>query len=201
MLLALCHRCWTWMEPKQERCVECGGAVNLREPDPDPSELKTLFGESLCVIGEVSLKRPKLPSFGVLSAFDHGLLFLPDLRQLPSGGFVAIEHADRPGSQPGFWSLFTRRTHAAGTGVVPVVRPKLASEEAVDRFLDSPGALFIPRGAIVRILQRGSLLRVERKPGRTVAWRLESPLAAVQQQFRAVKDQPTWAKVAMLLSG
>lgn len=189
------------MEPKHERCAECGGTVNLREPDPDPTELKTLFGESLHVIGEVTLKRPKLPSFGVLSAFDNGLLFLPDLRQLPSGGFAAIEHADRPASQTGFWSLFSRRTQSSGMGVVPVVRPKLAADAAVDRFFESPGALFIPRDAIQRILQRGSLLRVERKPGRTVAWRLESPLAAVQQQFRAVEDHPTWTKVAILLSG
>jgi hypothetical protein len=197
MLLALCHRCWTWMEPKHERCVECGAAFSVRQPDPDAAALRTLFGESLVVLGEASIKRPRLPSFGVLSAFEHGLLFLPDVRELPSGGIVAVEpDTSAVGSHhSGFWNLFSRRTPSA-LGTLPVVRPKLSTESAVNRFLDSPGALFVSRETIVRISQRGVVFRIERKPGRTVVWRLESPLAVVQEALLRWKAHPEWSQIS-----
>lgn len=205
MLLALCHRCWTWIEPKHDRCVECGLTLDLHQPDPDLPALKSLFGSPLTVLGEVSLKRPRLPSFGVLAALENGLLFLPDLRQLPSGGYAAIEHGKNSWTGParsGFWSLFARRTATvASSETVAAVRPPLTSDTAVERFLDSPGALFISRASIVRVIHRGTMFRVERKPGKTVAFRVESSPQAVRDHLRNVLDHAAWKGVAAAVAG
>lgn len=205
MLLALCHRCWTWIEPKHDRCVECGSTLDLHQPDPDVAELKSLFGAALGVAGEVSLKRPRLPSFGALTVFENGLLFLPDLRQLPTGGYTAVEGGQGQTTGPsrtGFWSLFSRRTQSAtSSDVISIVRPPLTEESAAGRFLDSPGALFIPREGIVRIIQRGTMFRVERKPGRTVAWRIESPAADFRVNLRHFLDHPCWRAVPLAAAG
>lgn len=205
MLLALCHRCWTWIEPKHDRCVECGNALDLHQPDPGQAELTSLFGLPLTVLGEVSLKRPRLPSFGVLAALENGLLFLPDLRQLPSGGYMSIEHGKTSLTGParvGFWSLFARRTATISSSeTVAAVRPPLTSDAAVERFLDSPGALFISRPSIVRVIQRGAMFRVERKPGKTVAFRIESSPLAVRDHLRKVLDHPAWKGVAAAVAG
>ena len=187
MLLALCHRCWTWIEPKHERCVECGYTLDLHQPDPDPVTLQSLFGHPLGTLGEVSLRRSRLPAFGVLSAWDHGLLFLPDLRQLPSGGYAAIEGGNSQtsgSSRPGFWNLFARRTQIVPIAeACSVVRPELTIEQAVERFFDSPGALFVSRASLVRIIQRGTMLRVERQPGKTAVWQIESPFHVFQDNL------------------
>lgn len=205
MLLALCHRCWTWIEPKHERCVECGDTLDLHQPDPDLAELKSRFGSPLGMLGEVSLKRPRLPSFGVLAALENGLLFLPDLRQLPSGGYTAIEGGNSPAAgsaRISFWSLFTRRTLAEmSTEASSVIRPSLTADTAAERFLDSPGALFIPRETIIRIVQRGTMFRVERKPGKTVAWRIESPSLVVRDNVRKLLDHPGWKSVPVAAAG
>lgn len=188
------------MEPKHERCVECGGVFNQADLDPDPAELQALIGGGLCVISEVSLKRPRLPGYGVLSAHAGGLLFLPDLRELPTGGLVAVEPAARltaGGVRAGFWNLFSRRMQTVAESPAAIVRPQLTAAAAAEQLLNRPGAVFIPRNAIVRVQQRGALLRVERKPGRTVAWRLESPLPCVQQQLRQLFGQPGWTGVVL----
>ena len=141
----------------------------------------------------------------MLTAFKNGLLFLPDLRQLPSGGYTAIDDANGQltGSQrAGFWNLFTRRTQpAVSTGIDSVVRPPITAESAAERFLDSPGALFVQRETILRIIQRGRMFRVERKPGRTVAWRLESPPAIVRDNVRKLLEHPDWRAVVVAGAG
>lgn len=201
MLLALCHRCWTWIEPKHERCVECGHVLDLQQPDPELSELKTLLGAPLVVLGEVSIKRPRLPAAGTLTAMEQGFLFLPDLRQLPTGGYTALESGSREAAgvaRGSFWSLFTRKMQAAAsTEAVVAVRPLLTEDSAAERFLDSPGALFIPRDAILRIILRGTMFRVERKPGKTVAWRIESPPAVLREHLHRLLDHPGWRAVTV----
>ena len=197
MLLALCHRCWTWIEPKHDRCVECGSPVELEDPDPASDELQSVFGTPLFVLGEVSLNRAKLPSFGPLSAYTDGLLFLTDLRTLPRGGIVAADHAPRNlHGLPGFWNRLVRR-QGVSPGNTERVRPCLPAATAVTSFFNSPGAMFIPRAAIVRIQHRGSLLRVERKPGRTVAWHIESSPSEMRDGLLRLKADPAWCRVAM----
>jgi hypothetical protein len=197
MLLALCHRCWTWMEPKQDRCVECGQPVNLHEPDPDAAALRMLIGDPLLVIAEVTISRPKLPAGGVLSAYSEGLLFLPDVRILPSGGIVAVFPGEPTSTAPlsGFWNLFSRRTRTVGDDRTPADRALLATASAAERFLDSPGAMLIRRETISRIQQRGRVLRVERKPGRTAAFRIESPLPSVVENLNSLRQATGWDKI------
>jgi hypothetical protein len=204
MLLALCHRCWTWMEPKHERCVECGGVIQLQEPDPSPDEIRALMGPSLGVLGEVSLKRPRLPSFGTLSAHDNGLLFLPDLRELPTGAVAAIEEPNgrrTPRLRSSFWNLFSRKSAATAIETAPAVRPALSESAAAERFLDSPGAMFVRRETIIRLIQRGALLRVERKPGRTVGFRIESSPIIVADHVRRLGAHSAWSGVAVTALG
>jgi hypothetical protein len=188
------------MEPKHERCVECGGVFSQMDLDPDPRELQSLVGIGLGVISDVSLKRPRLPGHGALWAHEGGLLFLPDLRELPTGGLVAVEPAAPPtagGIRPGFWHLFSRRGPTVVDSPVTLVRPQLSADDAVERLLNSPGALFIPRNAIMRMQHRGTVLRVERKPGRTIVCRLESPPSSVHLELRRLFTQPGWASVVV----
>lgn len=198
MLLALCHRCWSWMEPKQDRCVECGQTVNLHEADPDAAALAALIGAPLLVVAEVTISRPKLPAGGVLAAYAEGLLFLPDVRTLPTGGIAAITPGEPASatSLAGFWNLFAKRVRPAGVEHTQLDRPLLSTEAVVERFFDSPGALFICRKTIARIQQRGTVLRVERKPGRTAAFRLDSPLPHAVENLARLKQSPGWSGIA-----
>jgi hypothetical protein len=184
------------MEPKHERCTECGGGLNLHEPDPDPETLRNVFGAEIGLLCEASLKRPRLPSFGTLSSFEHGLLFLPDLRELPTGGLAAVEgHRPKSGSASiPFWNLFARRTAPEQiTALEP--RPPITAGEAASRFLDTPGALFIPQDSILRMVHRGTLLRIERKPGRTVAFRIENAAAVIRDGFLELHSRPGWKRI------
>ena len=192
------------MEPKHERCVECGCPVDLQEPDPDPTEFQELLSQPIGMIAEVSLKRAELPSSGTLTAFENGLVFLPDLRQLPSGGLTAVDAAEGTASEacrPGFWTLLMRRTTDAVAEGPEVPRPALTLESASERFLDSPGGLFIRREAIVHVLQRGNLLRVERKPGRTVVFRTHSRIAAVKATLLKWSSSTPGRSLRMTFSG
>lgn len=205
MLVTLCHRCWTWIEPKHERCVECGCPIDLHEPDPNSEQLRDLFAAPICGIAEVSLQRnAHLPSVGTLSAFDNGLLFLPDLRQLPSGGLSAVEPAtsiSREATRPGFWNLLIRRTSDSVIDAPAGVRPELSLDCAVERFLDNPGALFIRREAVLRVFQRGTMLRIERKPGRTAVFRINSPLNLFRDMIARWRSSPPWQSVPMMING
>lgn len=201
MLVTLCQHCWSWMEPRHERCVECGETLDLLQPDPVPSELKALLGSVLATLGEVSLKRPRLPSSGVLTAFENGLFFLPDLRQLPSGGIVAVEFEPRPtagNARPGIWNLFSRRSTPTISSEPKIFsRSLMTAETAATRFLESPGALFIARKTIVRIVQRESMLRIERKPGKTLTWKIESPSTITWNMMRKLQRDTAWRSVSV----
>ncbi len=197
MLLALCHHCWAWIEPKHDRCVECGHTVNLREADPDAAALQALFGPALMVLGEMTINRPKLPAVGCLTAFTHGLLFLPDLRVLPSGGIVPLNAVEEGPSRGKLWKFFSRH-HTSGNSQTMEDRPLLPVETAVERFFDSPGALFVRRDTIQRIQQRATTLRIERKPGRTVAFRIESGWPHTAENLRHLITLPAWSKVPTL---
>jgi hypothetical protein len=205
MLVTLCHRCWTWIEPKHERCVECGCPIDLHEPDPSEEHLRDIFAAPICGIAEVTLQRhANLPSLGMLTAFDNGLLFLPDLRQLPSGGMSAVEPAttlSRETTLPGFWNLLIRRTTDSIIDAPAGVRPELSLDSAVERFLDSPGALFIRREAVLRVFQRGTMLRIERKPGRTAVFRINSQLSQLKDVVARWRSSPFWQSVPMMING
>ena len=45
------------------------------------------------------------------------------------------------------------------------------------------------------------MFRVERKPGRTVAWRLESPPAIVRDNVRKLLEHPDWRAVVVAGAG
>jgi|GEM_PF-799695 len=199
MLLAMCHRCWTWMEPKHERCVECGQSVNLQEPDPDDSALGELFGDALLVIAEVTLSRPKLPTSGLLAAYAGGLLFLPDVRTLPTGGLVAAPSVSAAGKlRNGFWSLFAQRPATKSEEAAVTERPLLSTAVAATSFLETPGALFVRRESIRRLQLRGDVFRVERHPGRTLAFRVEAPLPDLVDQLQRLKATTGWSGVNVI---
>jgi hypothetical protein len=73
----------------------------------------------------------------------------------------------------------------------------LPTAAAVERFFDSPGALFLQRDTVIRMTARGSLLRIERKPGRTVACRWEAPSATMRDALQKMKSDAAWARVPM----
>jgi hypothetical protein len=192
------------MEPKHERCVECGCPVDLHEPDPEAAQLEELFARPIAMIAEATVKRTQLPSSGTLTAFENGLLFLPDVRQLPSGGISAVEPVAGPSSetsQPGFWTLLMRRNSDSLAQPSEIVRPEITLEAASERFLDSPGGLFIRREAIVHAHYRGNMLRIERKPGRTVVFRINSPAQTVKAGLLKCKSSGNWQSLRMTLSG
>ncbi len=192
------------MEPKHERCVECGCPVDLHEPDPEAAELEELFARPIGIITEATLKRAQLPSSGTLTAFENGVLFLPDLRKLPSGGLSAVEPAAgtlSETSRPGFWTLLMRRNAGSTEEPLEIVRPEITPEAASERFLDSPGGLFIRREAMMHVLYRGNLLRIERKPGRTVVFRIRSPANIVKAGLLKWKASENWQSLRITLGG
>ena len=77
MPLLLCHDCYTWVEPADERCPLCQQTLDAGTPDPPLERLRQVVGRVEFGLGEVVVPRRMLPGRGMLYATTTGLLFVP----------------------------------------------------------------------------------------------------------------------------
>jgi hypothetical protein len=173
-LIVVCPHCLTWIETHAETCTECGRPVSVDDRDPSVEDLTERLGVSLADIGPMKLLRRGWPECGRLLATTEGLLFVPRFVVQPNGALQAA--TDDGGSGTArvpqlfhWWSEPARRTPAeeAVAGEPPTA--ELSTVPVLNLLFDSPGAFFIRRESIHRIIVRWSRAEIERRPSRTVS--------------------------------
>lgn len=180
MSFLLCHDCYTWVEPAEDRCPECQFVMDLSEADPPAEVLREVIGEPTCRLGFVRIPRPMLPEWGTLYATTQGLFFLP-------------ENSERLFWKRPFWKLFwpfsgrTSFKEDADDSLCDRADLNLAA-----LLMENPGTLFIPKSQIRSITQRRTRWTLERTHGGRV---LLSPLdrrGRFHRNFRALLETPLW---------
>lgn len=196
MRIVLCHNCWSWVQLDGDRCPDCHQGVDLSDPDPSPAELDELFGLVLCRLASVRCDRRKLPSVGVLWGVAEGLLFLPELTLLPNGAMLAEESpAAHFWEIARWWSPWGRR--AASSTTCELHADAVTDFAAVsERFLNAPGAVFVPRAHLIRASLRGRAWTISRSIGRTLRFTTIDSVEDARQSWREMLTRdPAWRQL------
>lgn len=176
MSFLLCHECYSWVQPENERCPECDRHVDSATPDPPLEFLGAQIGSILCRVGEVAIRRKMLPDRGMVYATTNGLYFLPH----------RLEHVTRlveeesPGSSL-LWSLasfvwsplifvapFLKSRHVKPTQM-PVLRPQYLTRDESrllpELLMQNPGVFFVPKKSIRIVIRKRGYWKIERLQG------------------------------------
>lgn len=194
-LIVLCPHCLTWIEIHAHACTECGGGVDIDDRDLDPEIVEQRLGEWLVDLGCVRLLRRGWPNVGGLLASTEGLLFVPQFIVRPSGALVAISEGatdgpDRLRNLIPWWSLpVWRRTT---TEIEPTEAVAIPRQPLRDLLYDSPGAFFIRRDSIRRVLARWGRVQIERSPARMVSLTSASAGSNLRESLRRLMDHAPW---------
>ena len=186
MRIVICHGCWSWVLGTGTTCPECHQYLDVGQPDPPEPQFALEFGEYVSRLGTVKLERRQLPDMGSLVGTSAGLLFVPFLTVLPDGGLSAPERLSRGTS----WSRWRwwGSTSASGPSFQALAQNRLepAAPELVRAFLDSPGAIFVPRSHLLRLEVRGNGWSLARTLGPTL-----------QLTFRSSPEEwkPAWRQL------
>jgi hypothetical protein len=178
MSFFLCHDCYTWVQPLRERCPECHRMMDLSAADPTAEALRATVGELRRSLGEVRVRRPLLPEYGLLYETDRGLFFAPH-----ETGHVRRDVEQIPHSHSLLWMLgslvwaplgmmlpvFRLRAQALQAVRVPVLRPRYLddSTDLSALLMADPGAFFLPRATVRQVRRRRRrwiVTRVSAKP-------------------------------------
>jgi len=198
MRIVLCHTCWSWVPLDGDQCPECHHAIDLSSPDPLPTALEEFFGTADWRLGTVRCERKQLPSEGTLLGTSEGLLFLPDLSSLPNGAIAAIERPAEPFWQlPRWWPNWSRRAPTSMLAIPPGPERPSASSHIGELFLESPGAVFVPREQLIRASLRGRSWIISRTIGSTLRFTsLDSADEARQMWREMLSHDPAWRQLA-----
>ncbi|MBI1345253.1 hypothetical protein GC163_03100 [bacterium] len=182
MRLLVCHTCWSWVAPQAGNCPECLHPLDPHVPDPPLERLQQTFGDYLLRLSEVRWERVQTPNRGTLLSTTQGLMFLPFLVTNPDGSCMALQDESR-------WSVwrFWHGQHRARFPVLPQAAD--APFDVVQQFLDSPGALFLPRRHIVRFHTRARQWSFVRALGGVVRMAPLSPQEEWQPAWRQLMAQ------------
>ena len=178
MSFLLCHDCYTWVEPLDNRCPECLLVMDFSAEDPAPHLLREVMGDLAGRLGEVRIPRKLLPEWGTLYATTDGLFFVPHemdhaLRR-DDGQFSGTSLMWSLGSliwSPLFFLSPLVRSSPAPDRPVRVLRPRYLSEEesaALAEFTDgqSGSVLFAPAA------DSGDRAKARAVDHRTHSWRV-----------------------------
>jgi hypothetical protein len=176
MSLYLCHECYFWVSPKENRCPECDHFVDGSVPDPPLGELSRVIGNVVTRIGEVHFVRKILPENGTLYLTGNGFFFMPHVLRHRT---EVVEKTSVGKSL--FWMLASFafmplmlimpfiKSKNLRTESVSVLRPmnlKLDEKHALAEYLmENPGAFFVARISIHSIGRRRKQWTIERRLG------------------------------------
>lgn len=168
-----CYDCYTWVQPREERCPDCKQTVQATANEPPTHALRRLVGEVRLRLGEVHVRRKLLPSIGVLYLTDGGLFFAPHQteqisRWEPKGNTASV-----------FWLLgsllwsplallwmFRGDDPDLHASRVAVLRPRDAFGNQFDLpelLVSEPGAFFVPAPEIREIQSRRGTWSIVRR--------------------------------------
>jgi hypothetical protein len=198
--IVLCHTCWSWVLLDAEHCPDCHQPIDLSDPDPSPAELAERFGRVICCLGQVLRQRRGLPARGMLFGLTGGLLFLPDLQPCPNGAWTVSECASPPSwTRQRWWPFWRARTPGDTPREFHAGAVVLDGEQAVDRFLNRPGGVFVPRPNLLRAQLRGHCWILSRTHGCTLRLTVLSPIEAAWDAWCAlVRQDPSWRPLSPL---
>ncbi len=203
MSFLLCHDCYTWVEPLDQRCPECLLVMDLSAEDPSPHVLQEVMGDLTGRLGEVRIPRKLLPEWGTLYATTEGLFFVPHemdhaLRR-DDGAFTGASLMWSLGSL--LWSpLFFLSPLFRGTPVpdrpVRVLRPRYLGDadnsRLPDLLMDNPGAFFLPRRQIRTVLRKRGRWIIERTQGGYVSISPVAPARIFHDNLAGLLENPDW---------
>lgn len=163
MKLVLCQECVGWVELRDGRCGECHEVIDVDAPDPSLSRLRAVIGALAARLGEVRVRRKRLPARGTLYATTEGLLFLPHqvdyvthLIETTSTGTSMLWSLAAVVWHPLLFLSPLVKSRRTKEKLVEVSRPRdLAPEQGAqlpELLMESPGAFFIPLRSI-RLIQ------------------------------------------------
>ena len=201
MSFLLCHDCYTWVEPADDRCPECQFAMDLSEADPPVRILREVIGELVARLGNVQIPRRLLPEWGTLYATTEGLFFLPltaDDEQIASTRPAGDTYLGRLGHL--VWSpLRSLFPDVRGAAALPPAVANEDLESLLDQdhadlprlLMDHPGTFFLPKCQIQSIQFKRSRWTIERcQGGRLVLSAAET--RSFHANFRVLLESPGW---------
>jgi hypothetical protein len=206
MSLLLCHECFTWVEPHDDRCPDCLQTVDPALPDPDLPTLQTLIGDILCPLGEVRVSRKLLPEYGTLYGTRNGLFFLPhaaeDITHLvtrPSAGSSLFWTVASLVWAPLVFVLPFVKTKELRESRTRILRPQwLAAADSpvlASLMMENPGVFFVPRRSIRQVQRRRQRWIIHRLPARPLKLTVESDRGYFQERLTGLFAETSWRSV------
>lgn len=204
MSFLLCHDCYTWVEPVDDRCPECLFVMDLSESDPPPGLLRDVMGELVRPLGEVRIPRRLLPEVGILYATSEGLFFLPHemdasqiLEQNRSGVHAWFNRMKRLFGLPFSDSMSFRldENHAVSAPASELSSRSLLREEQPDLprlLMENPGAFFLSKQQVAKISRKRKRWIIERSQGGRIQIVPLQPARMFFENFEALLESPTW---------
>lgn len=202
MALLLCHDCFTWIEPRNDRCPDCECAVESSTPDPSTFELQETIGGIVNALGQVVVARRRVPNRGILYQTTNGLVFIPHqtekITQMDDGG----------GGMAMAWTI-AALIWSPLMLVLPFVRPKQPkikqvqvafpqvvtsdqSHRLAGMLMANPGVFFIPRRAVRALRRRRSAWLIERMHAVAVRIRPEQGSRLFHHRMRELSLSEPW---------
>ncbi len=196
MSFLLCHDCYTWVEPKDNRCPECLLVMDLSASDPTPDFLLEVMGELVECLGAVRIPRRLLPDLGVFYATTNGLFFVP---QLLNEGKSAENQANNSGSLTarilslmGDWFPFPRGSVTSRDVDSSERMPEIETADLPALLMAHPGAFFLPRDQIRSLTRKRSRWGIERKQGSRLTISPTGSKKAFHEKMQQLVQSQAW---------
>lgn len=205
MSFVLCHDCYTWVEPEENRCPECLLVMDLSEVDPPPGQLRNVMGDLVERLGEVRIPRRLLPEWGTLYATTEGLFFVPhELDHSLRWQTTEINGATLMWSLGSLlWSplliLFPFVRGTSEQKPIGVLRPRYLMEETQhdlpDLLMNNPGAFFLSRRQVRAVTRKRSRWIIERNLGNNLQLSPVDPVQSFDENFDRLLQSTDWQPV------
>lgn len=197
-LIVVCPQCLTWIEIQSDCCPECATALSVEDVDPPVDLISQRMGERLRDLGAVKLLRRGWPENGQLVATTEGLLFVPHLVVRPNGALEPVaEDASLLSSRVSglfhWWSLPPWRHSVDEQNQASIHPPENLSLPSL--LFDSPGAFFIVRTTIQRIVARWGRVQIDRQPSRSVSLTQAHGSDSPREILRPLVEYDSWRSV------
>ncbi|MCA9071432.1 MAG: hypothetical protein KDA84_21035 [Planctomycetaceae bacterium] len=202
MSFVLCHDCYTWVEPEENRCPECLLLMDLSEVDPPLTQLGSVVGELVERLGDVRIPRRMLPEWGTLYTTTEGLFFVPH----------ELDHSLRwqtpqINGTTSSWSLgalirspllilfpFVRGTVERRSA--EVLQPRYLVEESQSDLprvlMNNPGAFFLSRQQIRAVSRKRRRWIIERCNGNNLQLSPVEPVQPFDDKFQRLLRTSDW---------
>ena len=206
MSLLLCHECYSWVEPRYDRCPDCECVVESSTPDPSPGELQEAIGKIESALGQVVVGRRGVPNRGILYQTTNGLAFVPH----------QLEHIIQAGEESGgtitvVWTIaalvwsplmlilpFVRARQGKPRRVqvaFPQVITSDQSHRLAELLMDNPGVFFIPRRCVRSVRRRRNAWTIERVHAVPVRFKPEQGSRVFRHRMQHLSDSEPWQEM------